>query len=300
MPRSRHPQPSRSPRRTIAAIAIVLMGLGGAIWGVTALLGRHDLLPSDQYCEATANDLTYRLAVDQTENAAMMAQIAERRDLPPRAVTIALATALQESKLRNIDYGDRDSLGLFQQRPSQGWGTEEQVMDPIYATKKFYSELVKVPDYENLPVTEAAQAVQRSAFPDAYAQHEDLARAFASALTGHSPAGLTCVLRDPEEGFADPNALIKTLRKQRGKDKTQAEVLPPADDDGPSVVLLTAADERGAWGLAAWAVAHASAAEVVRVEVAGQAWVRATESWGELPYETVGSKDHVVRIVLLS
>ena len=76
---------------------------------------------------------------------------------------IALATAQQESRLRNLDYGDRDSLGLFQQRPSQGWGTEAQVQDPVYAAGKFYDGLVKVPDWETGRLTEIAQAVQRSA-----------------------------------------------------------------------------------------------------------------------------------------
>ena len=279
--------PRRPPRRVVAAITAVLLALAGAVWGVTHLLGRNTPFLIDPRCEATANDVTIRLAVDQTENAALIAQIAERRDLPARAVTIALATALQESKLRNIDYGDRDSLGLFQQRPSQGWGTEEQVMDPIYASKKFYSALVKVPNYLNLPITEAAQAVQRSAFPDAYAQHEDIARAFASALTGHSPRGLTCILREPAAP-GDPQALIKALQKQLGKDKVNAEILTPVppssadmDDGGPPVIALIAPDERLAWSLAAWAVGHASAFEVVRVQVGGDVWDRQAGAWGD-------------------
>lgn len=110
--------------------------------------------------------------------------------MPARAASIAVATAIQESGLRNLDYGDDagpDSRGLFQQRPSQGWGSQEQVMDPVYAANAFYDALEKVPNYADLPVTVAAQTVQRSAFPDAYADHEDEAKAFASALTGHSP-----------------------------------------------------------------------------------------------------------------
>lgn len=80
-------------------------------------------------------------------------------------MTIALATALQESALRNIDYGDRDSLGLFQQRPSQGWGTPAQIMDPVYSAGVFYDRLAEVPGYSRLPLTVAAQRVQRSGFP---------------------------------------------------------------------------------------------------------------------------------------
>ena len=109
--------------------------------------------------------------------------------MPARAATIALATAYQESKIYNLEHGDRDSLGLFQQRPSQGWGTREQILDPYYATNAFYDALAKVDGYESMRITEAAQEVQRSGFPEAYADHEADARVLASALTGHSPDG---------------------------------------------------------------------------------------------------------------
>ncbi len=102
-----------------------------------------------------------------------------------RAMIIALATAMQESSLRNLPYGDRDSLGLFQQRPSCGWGSEQQVMDPVYATRKFADALLKT-DYVNKEVTEAAQDVQRSAFPDAYAKHEPKVRALVEAMLSFS------------------------------------------------------------------------------------------------------------------
>ena len=105
-------------------------------------------------------------------NAATITAVGTGRGMPERAVTIALATALQESGLRNIDHGDLDSLGLFQQRPSQGWGTAEQILDPDYAAGEFYKHLAKVHDYPRLPLTVAAQRVQRSGFPQAYAKHE--------------------------------------------------------------------------------------------------------------------------------
>ena len=98
--------------------------------------------------------------------------------------------------MRNIDYGDRDSVGLFQQRPSQGWGTVAQIMDPVYSTNAFYDVLVTVEGWEGQEITDAAQRVQRSAFPNAYAQHEGRGRAFASALSGYSTGALTCHL-DP-------------------------------------------------------------------------------------------------------
>ncbi|MCX5308965.1 C40 family peptidase [Streptomyces sp. NBC_00160] len=103
-------------------------------------------------------------------------------EVPERGQIVALATAIQESRLRNLGYGDRDSLGLFQQRPSQGWGTPAQVRDPAYASTKFYQGLLKVPGWQQMTVTQAAQAVQLSGFPNAYAQWEPLARALQQAI----------------------------------------------------------------------------------------------------------------------
>lgn len=102
--------------------------------------------------------------------------------VPARGQVVALATALQESALRNLPGGDRDSLGLFQQRPSQGWGTREQIKDPVYASKRFYTALTSLKDWQHMPVTVAAQKVQKSAFPHAYAKHEPLATALQQAI----------------------------------------------------------------------------------------------------------------------
>jgi cell wall-associated NlpC family hydrolase len=99
-----------------------------------------------------------------------------------RGQIVALATALQESGLRNLDYGDRDSLGLFQQRPSQGWGTAAQVRDPVHASTKFYEGLLKVSGWQSMTIAQAAQAVQKSGFPDAYARWEPLATALQKAI----------------------------------------------------------------------------------------------------------------------
>jgi len=115
------------------------------------------------------------LSEEQRRNAATIISVARDMGAPPRAWLIALATAMQESTLRNINYGDRDSLGLFQQRPSQGWGSPAEVTDPVYATRIFIERLLEVPRWQDMPVTVAAQTVQRSAFPDAYAKWEGLA-----------------------------------------------------------------------------------------------------------------------------
>jgi hypothetical protein len=108
----------------------------------------------------------------QAGNAAVINQVALDDGVQPpgRAVVIALAAAIQESGLENLDHGDRDSLGLFQQRPSQGWGTAAQIMNPAYAANRFYAHLQAIPDWWSIPLWQAAQAVQGSAYPAAY-QH---------------------------------------------------------------------------------------------------------------------------------
>ena len=132
------------------------------------------------------------LTGEQVAAAATIASVGRSRGLPERAGVIALATAQQESRLRNLDHGDRDSLGLFQQRPSQGWGTEAQVQDPVYSAGIFYDRLVQVPGWETGRLTEVAQTVQRSGFPEAYQQHEPMAVELAAALSQEESGALTC------------------------------------------------------------------------------------------------------------
>ena len=105
------------------------------------------------------------LSDEQRTNASTIIGVARDMGTPPRAWLIALATAMQESTLRNINYGDRDSLGLFQQRPSQGWGTPAQVTDPVYSTRTFLDRLLQIPGWETLPVTVAAQKVSAPRSP---------------------------------------------------------------------------------------------------------------------------------------
>jgi len=143
--------------------------------------------PTTALCTVPATSVT--LAADQWANARTIADVARQRGLPERAVVIALATAMQESTLHNLPYGDRDSLGLFQQRPSQGWGTPAQVQDPVYAAGKFYDGLVQVPGWDTGRLTDVAQTVQRSGFPEAYQKHETMAQELTVALTDNT---LTC------------------------------------------------------------------------------------------------------------
>ncbi|GAA3949950.1 C40 family peptidase [Actinoplanes auranticolor] len=132
------------------------------------------------------------LTAEQAGNAAVIIGVGQREGIPPRGWVIAVATSLQESRLVNLGNlgaaNDHDSLGLFQQRPSQGWGTPAEIMNPEHAATSFYQHLKRVPRWQTLPLTDAAQAVQRSAYPDAYAKHETRAAAIVAAYTG----GVVC------------------------------------------------------------------------------------------------------------
>jgi hypothetical protein len=191
----------------VAAVAL----LAGAGW--VALRG-SDVLPflAPDQCTAEVGDHTVVLEPSQARYAGLITAIAVERGLPARAASIALAAAYQESDLRNLDGGDRDSAGLFQQRPSQGWGTLDEVRDPVHATNAFYDALAKVDGYEELEITVAAQEVQRSGFPDAYADHEADARALASALSGNSPERFSCRLDDSDDGPTELTASGLTAR----------------------------------------------------------------------------------------
>lgn len=252
----------RGWRRRIVLLLVLAM-VGGAVYTAVAFLQRSETLVTEG-CKVPGADED--LATDQAGYAALISAVAVRRGLPARAASIALATSLQESKLRNIGHGDEagpDSRGLFQQRPSQGWGTEAEVMDPYHATNAFYDALVKIPGYESLPITAAAQEVQRSAYPGAYAQHEPTARAFASALTGQSPQSLDCTLRAPDAA-GDPAAVQQRLTSAFG-----------ALDAGTEGRTLTVqARDTRAWAVAQWAVANAKSLSITAVAVDGQTWTR--------------------------
>jgi hypothetical protein len=189
---------SRRVRLTRTIVVLVAVGLvtTAVVYGVKSLSPHHTVADSCQVVGETTGTI-YAMDPEQLLNASIIADVAMRRGLPQQAVIIALATAQQESKLRNIDYGDADSIGLFQQRPSQGWGLKAQILDPVYASGKFFDALVKVRDWQSLTVAAAAQAVQRSAFPDAYTSWQPYGTALAAALTGTTLSQLTCRLGHP-------------------------------------------------------------------------------------------------------
>ena len=242
-------------------VVLVSVLLGAAVWFGGRFLYASVASPQ---CTITASGMTETFDPEQTANAALIAALSMKRQLPPRAATIALTTAFQESKIRNLRYGDRDSLGLFQQRPSQGWGTEKQILDPVHATNAFYDALVKYKGYETADITTIAQRVQKSGFPEAYRDHEGQGRVLASTLTGHSPAGLTCRL-DAATTSASPQQVAADLAEQMGVTSARA---------GDGHLTVTARDTTTAWAVAHWAVARAEAYGATSVRIGDRTWDR--------------------------
>ncbi len=220
---------------------------------------------------AAAADGTADMTVEQADNAATIAGVGLAQGMPDHAVTVALATALQESGLRNLTGGDRDSAGLFQQRPSQGWGTYAQVTDPVHAATAFYDKLRSEPDWPTLSVTQAAQLVQRSGAPEAYARWEPQARSMAAALTGEFPAALTC----HDLTLTVPGADVATLAgRELGTTK-----------------LSGAQPQARGWAYATWLVAHAARLGLDQVSFDGRTWTASSGTWA-----TTGPGDGVLAL----
>jgi hypothetical protein len=243
----------------IVFVLVIAAGVGAFWW----LRSRNltEPVPGQQRCVATANNKMAVVDLEQAHFASIIAGVSVRRGLSPRAASIALATAYQETGIRNLTYGDRDSVGLFQQRPSQGWGTKQQLMDPSYAAGRFYDALVKIKNWETDDINNVAQKVQRSGYPEAYNDHEADARVLASALTGQSPAGFSCLDRTGAAG--DVKELRRSLQRTFGNLDDSA--------DG-SVITIRARGDRRAWAYAHYAVANASLYGVTAVKIESQSW----------------------------
>ncbi|MGO1165572.1 MAG: hypothetical protein ACTMHL_03045 [Janibacter sp.] len=251
----------RSPLwpKVVAVLCVLALVAGLGVWYLRDRIG----LFLGEQCRATALEESVSFRPDQMNHASTIVLIGLKRGLPARGGTIAVATAIQESKLRNLTYGDRDSLGLFQQRPSQGWGTPKELQDPIYTTNAFYDALVEVDGWTDMRITEIAQEVQRSGYPEAYADHEHEGRIIASTLTGHSPGGFVCRLDDPTDA-GRPDTFVTALSEQTGQEATA---------EGRAI-SVTASDARHAWAVGAWSVAQAKARNVTSVQVGDRTWTR--------------------------
>ncbi|WP_373312198.1 hypothetical protein [Asanoa siamensis] len=266
-------------RGVVVGVVAIFLIAAFAVW-----LSSQDFKAPDITLPAPSRDCTVRAGDDsppvtldaaQMANAATITAVGVRRKMPERAVVVALATAFQESKLENLPGGDRDSLGLFQQRPSQGWGTPEQIRDPRYAAGKFYAGLKKVRGWQDMRVTDAAQAVQRSAFPEAYEKWADESTVLAAALLGRATGAVACTV--PGEplmrGAIASTALTKILNLDWGR----VETVPAG-----AGFAVAAADQTAGWRYAHWLVSHASDHGVKAVRYAGMEWSADGGRWSSV------------------
>ena len=260
-------------------IVVALIAGGVVLWSAY----NKTPLPIDDRCVATAGGHGTTISPEQARNAAIIAGMSIKRGLVPRAASIALATAYQESGIRNLDHGHADSIGLFQQRPSKGWGTIEQIMDPWYSAREFYRTMERVKDWRTKDINDVAQAVQRSGYPDAYRQHEANARALASSLTGETPASFTCVVTAPKPG--DPAGMATFLKKTLGADTVTTTT------KGTLTVEAGNADQ--AWAVAHLAIATTGDYGLASAQIGPYGWTHAKTalaSWqGSGPTDTSSS-----------
>jgi hypothetical protein len=263
--------------RVVLAVfaALAILAAVGVYAVVHSLSGGLPIqLPPTQECVVTTDAGKASFEPEQAANAATIAAVGIRRNLPTQAIVVALATAQQESKLQNLQGGDRDSVGLFQQRPSQGWGTGAQLVDPRYATNTFYDALLKVKGWQQLTVAQAAQAVQRSADGSAYARWEDRARILATALTGDATGAVGCTIVDQptRRGSDAAAALAQDVATDWGQVST-------VDRSGVAGLTLRVSQPRTGWQYAHWLVAHAMDGNVRSVRYGSQVWTAKAATW---------------------
>ena len=267
----------------VLVVAGILAGVG--IWAINKF-GSLSTIFSSSGCTASSTTGSVSLDLDQAQNASTIAAVGIQQSVPTFGIEVALATARQESKLHNVGYGDRDSLGLFQQRPSQGWGTATQIMDPVYASTKFYQALLGVSGWQSMTLTQAAQAVQKSGAPDAYAQYQSDATVIAAVFTGTAGAGLGCTLDSPTfAAQAKAGSALLTTRAQAVLDAMRTQFgaanvgkVSGIGSDGlsfdvaaPTSLSGAQATDRG-WAFANWMAAQAESMGVATVAYADRSW----------------------------
>jgi hypothetical protein len=274
-------------RRPLIAAIVIAVLLGVGVYAAYSVYQRFvTQVLTVPGCQAGTGSSAIALDFGQAADAADIAGVAAREHLPARALTVAYATAFQESKLENLTYGDRDSIGIFQQRPSQGWGTKTQLEDPAYATQAFFKALVQVPEYTTIPVYEAAQAVQHSADGYAYQQYAQSAALLAAAYTA-APHTVTCWYSPAAQAAAENiSPKLNLTGALRGLDDTfgtpgrgQVVTGVSRSRSGANVRISTAAAH--GWTVANWLVANAASYGITQVSYAGYQWqARLTEtSW---------------------
>ncbi len=263
-------------KRTAAAVIaiFVLVASIGVYAGLNTLKSRITLPTFGPACRVTA-DGDVGLDAVQMANAATIAAVGVRRNVPGRAVVVALATALQESGLENLPHGDRDSIGIFQQRPSQGWGSVQELSDPRAAARKFYHSLMKVKGWDRMRVTDAAQRVQRSAYPEAYEKWVADATVLTKALLGDATGAVACIVTgEPSaRGPAAVTSLTEALKLDWGKPRTATT--------GTLGLTVSPDDDKAGWRYAHWLVAHATDHGVERVSFGDLEWHAPDGTWSQ-------------------
>jgi hypothetical protein len=273
--------PARVRARAIVGTTLVLV-LAAAGYLIYHSFRNVTAAPPPPGCQAGTGVQSIDLDPEQAAVAATIAGVAARHELPRQAVTVALAAALQESKLHNLGYGDRDSVGIFQQRPSEGWGSATDLQDPVYATTKFYAALTQVHGYVKMPVYQAAQDVQHSADGSAYQQWTDVAGELAGYFTGKSPHGVSCWYTP--SGQANLAGAERQIRQTFGPAGPKAVVVRitmnrSGQKDARSTAVLHV-QRAAAWTVASWLVAHAETYHLSEVRYAGFTWKAANGNMG--------------------
>jgi len=266
------------PRRRGLTPGIALVVIVLVVAGYFVLKQSKPLL-SGSGCQAGTGQAAVWLDPEQAAIAATIAGVAHQRSMPPHAVIVAYAAALQESKLHNLSYGDRDSVGVFQQRPSEGWGPASKLKNPVYASSKFFGALATVPDYLHTPVYKAAQAVQHSADGYAYVQYQPEAAALAADFTGHSAHAVWCWSAAAAPARANLTAARRALTGTFGPVSSHRAATP---GDAPAMVVHAARPALG-WAVATWLVTHASSYGIHDVRYAGYQWRESSGSSGWTP-----------------
>ena len=291
---TQHTQPLhyRRPRwrRVVVVLAVLALVLGGLAYAGYRVYQRVSTALIVPGCQAGTGANALPIDQAQAPIAATVAGVATRMGLPLRALEIGYATALQESKLTNVTYGDRDSVGIFQQRPSEGWGSAAQLEDPQYASTAFFSALVKVPNYLNLPIDEAAQDVQHSADGSAYAQWDDTAALLATSYVT-TPHAVTCWYTPAANAKANLSSAGRGLSDVFGPTGAASNgAVLQAVSSGPSGLEVQVRPENG-WTVANWLMANASTYGLTKVSYDGWEWSASlTEtSWQATPSGSAGS-----------
>jgi hypothetical protein len=269
--------PTKSRKRGLTP-GIVLVVIALAVAGYLVLRQGQPLLGGSG-CQAGTGKQAVWLDPQQAAIAATIAGVAHQRAMPPHAVIVAYAAALQESHMHNLSYGDRDSVGVFQQRPSEGWGPARKLKNPVYASGRFFQALAAVPDYLHTPVYRAAQAVQRSADGLAYLQYQPEAAILAADFTGHSAHAVWCWSAGGDPARADLTAARRALAQAFGPMGSHRQATP---GDAPAM-LVRAPHPAVGWAVATWLVTHAASYGIHDVRYAGFQWRQSSGSRGWTP-----------------